>query len=208
MDFTQTPVTPALFEKSNIYPLSSLVERIPINDFFPSTSPIEVELGSGDGSFLAQYAAKNPAINLVGVERLLGRLRKTDRKSLRRNLKNVRLIRIEAAYFIEWLLPPNSISGLHVYFPDPWPKRKHRKFRLVNERFPEIAHRALKPGSLLHLRTDHQEYAGQMTEVMSSDPRFVPAPIPPDLLEIITDFEAQFLKEGRPIHRASYLKPA
>ena len=145
---------------SLIYRPPSWVERLPLREMFSprgrerraagqiaAAAPacaeqelgaplLEVELGSGDGSFLAQRAAAYPERNFLGVERLLGRLRKLDRKARRAGLTNVRLLRIEAGYFLEYLLPATSVHALHLYFPDPWPKRKHRKNRLVNERFP------------------------------------------------------------------------
>ena len=121
---------------SLIYTLPSIVERIDLAKLFPTAQPLEVELGSGDGSFLAEYARLHPERNFIGVERLLGRIRKLDRKSRRMGLTNLRGVRIESSYFLEYLLPPGSAVALHVYFPDPWPKRKHRRHRLINERFP------------------------------------------------------------------------
>src|ERR1043166_8435137 len=128
---------------SVIYEIRSIIERLDLNELFPAEQPLEVELGSGDGSFLVVYAARYPGRNFIGVERLLGRIRKLDRKALRANLTNARAIRIEASYFLQYLLPPHSVQTLHIYFPDPWPKRKHQRHRLINESFPAIAHHAL-----------------------------------------------------------------
>src|SRR5437016_9639882 len=114
-----TPVSTA--ESSDlIYDLPSILERIALTKIFPKEQPLEVELGSGDGSFLAEYARLHPEHNFIGVERLLGRLRKLDRKGRRAGLTNVRGVRIESSYFLEYLLPPNSAVALHIYFPDPW----------------------------------------------------------------------------------------
>ena len=77
-----------------------------------------------------------PDRNFIGVERLLGRIRKLDRKGRRAGLTNLRGVQIESSYFLQYLLPPRSASVLHIYFPDPWPKKKHRKYRLINESFP------------------------------------------------------------------------
>src|SRR2546423_14873042 len=128
-----------------IYELPSVLERLDLRGIFPQAQPLEVELGSGDGSFLAEHAQRHPDRNFIGVERLLGRLRKLDRKGRRAGLANLRGIRIESAYFLEYLLPLHGAAALHVYFPDPWPKRKHWRHRLVNERFPLIPQRALAP---------------------------------------------------------------
>jgi len=116
---------------SLIYTLPSIIERIDLAMLFPRQQPLEVELGSGDSSFLVEYAQQNAGRNFLGVERLLGRIRKLDRKGRRAELANLRGVRIESAYFLEYLLPPHSAVALHIYFPDPWPKRKHRRNRLI-----------------------------------------------------------------------------
>ena len=176
--------------------LESILQPLDVNKYFPKAAPLEVELGSGDGTFLARYAAARPACNFIGVERLLGRLRKLDRKGRRAGLANLRVVRIEAAYFLEFLLPKNSASALHVYFPDPWPKRRHRKNRLINERFPHLALAALVPGGTVYLRTDDADYFAQMESVFRACEFFAPVPTPPTLSEIITDFERGFAARG------------
>src|SRR5689334_18237583 len=104
-----------------IYPLTSILERLELSRLFVKDQPLEVELGSGDGSFLVEYARMHPEHNFIGVERLLGRIRKIDRKGRRAGLTNLRGVRIESSYFLEYLLPQHSASALHLYFPDPWP---------------------------------------------------------------------------------------
>ncbi len=170
--------------------------RLDLAQVFPRPLPLEVELGAGDGSFLVQYAQGNPDCNFLGVERLLGRLRKIDRKGRRAGLLNLRVIRIEASYFLEYLLPPNSTRALHVYFPDPWPKRKHRRKRLVNEGFPELARHALQPGGVVHLRTDDPDYFAQMTAVFGAGTPFQEIEVPPSLAGLLTDFERDFHARG------------
>ncbi|MFM1768517.1 MAG: tRNA ((7)-)-methyltransferase [Verrucomicrobiota bacterium] len=182
----------------------SWVDPLPLARLFPEPRPLEVELGSGDGSFLAQWAALQPGHNFLGVERLLGRLRKLDRKARRLSLGNVRLLRIEAAYFLRYLLPPASVQALHVYFPDPWPKRRHRAHRLINAAFTEAAARAVVPGGLVYLRTDDTDYFGQMTEVFGAAPAFRAEATPEALAAITTDFERGFLARGIPTQRAAY----
>jgi len=189
---------------SLIYPLASILERLEPAKLFPKPQPLEVELGSGDGSFLAQYAAGHPERNFIGVERLLGRLRKLDRKGRRAGLTNLRGVRIESAYFLEYLLPPHSASALHVYFPDPWPKRRHRRHRLLNERFPALAGQALAPGGTVYLRTDDQPYFEQMTSVFAASPAFRPADTPAELAGLLTDFQRDFVARGIATRGAAY----
>jgi tRNA (guanine-N7-)-methyltransferase len=187
-----------------IYPLVSIVERLELARIFPEPQPLEVELGSGDGSFLVNYARLHPERNFLGVERLLGRLRKLDRKSLRAGLANLRGLRIESSYFLEYLLPRHSVAALHIYFPDPWPKRKHRKNRLVNARFTEIACQALAPGGLVYLRTDDEDYYGQMLAVFAGNSLFKTVETPAELTAVATDFERNFHARGVKILRAAY----
>lgn len=182
----------------------SWVDPLPLAGLFPGVQPLEVELGSGDGSFLAQWAASHPARNFLGVERLLGRLRKLDRKARRQDLRNLRLLRIEAAYFLRYLLPPASVEAIHLYFPDPWPKRRHRAHRLVNPAFTEAAARALVPGGVVYLRTDDTDYFAQMLEVFGGAPAFRPVETPPELAAVVTDFERGFNAQGIPTRRAAY----
>jgi tRNA (guanine-N7-)-methyltransferase len=189
-----------------IYPLLSIVERIDLAKLFPGDQPLEleVELGSGDSSFLAEYARLHPEHNFIGVERLLGRIRKLDRKGRRAGLTNLRGVRIESAYFLEYLLPPHSAVSLHIYFPDPWPKRKHRRHRLINERFPVLARQALATGGTVYLRTDDQDYFGQMLAVFAADPTFRPVETPAALSALPTDFEKDFQALGISTLRAAY----
>jgi tRNA (guanine-N7-)-methyltransferase len=179
-----------------IYPLTSILERIDLARLFPLSQPLEVELGSGDGSFLVEYARRHPEHNFIGVERLLGRLRKIDRKGRRTGLSNLCGIRIESSYFLQYLLPPHSASALHIYFPDPWPKRKHRRHRLINEQFPALAHRALVPGGMVYLRTDDADYFAQMKSVFAASVAFAQVETPVELQELLTDFERGFRARG------------
>ena len=187
-----------------VYELPSIVERVDLTRVFAKSQPLEVELGCGDASFLAEYAEWHPERNFIGVERLLGRIRKLDRKGRRVGLTNLRGVRIESAYFLEWLLPPHSASALHVYFPDPWPKKKHRKNRLINERFPELARAALAPVGVVYLRTDDADYFEQMQAVIAANAAFQPVETPPNLAGLPTDFETDFLAKGIKTLRAAF----
>lgn len=189
---------------SLLYRPPSFFERLSLAALFPLDQPLEVELGCGDSTLIVELARRHPDRNFLGVERLLGRIRKLDRKGRRLGLANLRGLRIEAAYCLEYLLPPACVSALHVYFPDPWPKRKHWRHRLVNQRFPALAAAVLVPGGRVHLRTDDPPYFAQMREVFAQDPRFTAEDPPPALAELLTDFEREFLAQGKPTHRVSY----
>jgi tRNA (guanine-N7-)-methyltransferase len=187
-----------------IYELPSVLERLDLALLFQKQQTLEVELGCGDGSFLINYAGLHPERNFIGVERLLGRINKVDRKGRRAGLTNVRGVRIESAYFLQYLLPPHAASALHIYFPDPWPKKKHRKHRLINERFPQLAANALTPGGVVCLRTDDADYFEQMTAVFAVAPEFQLIETPAELSAVLTDFENEFIARGIQTRRAAY----
>lgn len=171
---------------------------------FSKPQPIEVELGCGDSNLIVELARRHPERNFLGVERLWGRLKKLDRKGRRAGLSNLRGLRIEASYCLEFLLPPNSIQTLHIYFPDPWPKRRHWNKRLVNARFTGVAATRLLPGGVVYLRTDDDAYFRQMTEVFGTSTAFRPVDTPTELAETLTDFEKEFLAQGKATHHAAY----
>jgi tRNA (guanine-N7-)-methyltransferase len=193
-----------MHDSSLIIPLPSIVDRLAPGELFDHPRPLEVELGSGDGSFIVRYAELHPERNFIGVERLLGRLRKIDRKGRRAGLRNLRAVRIEASYFLEYLLPPGSTLAIHIYFPDPWPKRKHRRHRLVNERFPEVAKNALAAGGTVYLRTDDADYFSQMQRVFAASSFFEEVRTPEELSSVPTDFERGFHARGVSTLRSAF----
>jgi tRNA (guanine-N7-)-methyltransferase len=193
-------------EESLIFKPENIVLQLPLAELFPKAQPLHVELGAGDGSFLAAYAKAHPELNFLGVERLLGRLRKIERKSRRNHLENVRLIRIEAAYLTQFLLPAGSVAAVHIYFPDPWPKRRHWKNRLVTPEFTELLRRALQPEGIVYLRTDNEDYFKQMVVSFNENVNFREEQTPAELSAFITDFERNFNLRGIPTLRAAYRK--
>jgi tRNA (guanine-N7-)-methyltransferase len=184
--------------------LRSIVEPLDLAQIFPKSQPLEVELGCGDASFLVEYARRNLEKNFIGVERLLGRISKLDKKGRRAGLQNLRGARIESSYFLKYILPPNSATALHIYFPDPWPKKRHRKYRLINENFPALARAALMAGGIIYLRTDDPDYFAQMMEVFGGSREFQKIETPVELAELLTDFEREFNAQGIKTLRAAY----
>jgi tRNA (guanine-N7-)-methyltransferase len=128
------------------------------SDIFGNDYPLEVDLGCGDGSFLIEMAQHYPERNFLGVERLLGRVRGVCKRIQELGLTNVKVLRLESQYTLEYLLAPASVSRLHLLCPDPWPKARHHKRRLVQQKFLHILHQVLIPGSEFLFKTDHPEY--------------------------------------------------
>ena len=187
-----------------IFDLPTILQPLDLAALFARPQRLEVELGCGDASFLVEYARREPGGNFIGVERLLGRLQKLDRKGRRAGLNNVRGLRIESSYFLRYLLPAHSTAALHIYFPDPWPKKKHRRHRLINGQFPALARAALTPGGCVFLRTDDPDYFGQMNEVFGAAEGFAATDTPAALAGIATDFEREFNARGVPTLRAAF----
>jgi tRNA (guanine-N7-)-methyltransferase len=193
-----------LSQANLVVELRSIVEPLVLQDLFVTPQPLEVELGCGDASFLLEWAQSHPETNFIGVERLLGRITKLDRKGRRAGLKNLRGVRIESAYFLQYLLPPHSAGAIHIYFPDPWPKKRHHKNRLINEQFPALARAALTPNGKVFLRTDDAPYFSQMTEVFAADKGFEKIETPAALTAVFTDFEKGFHARGIHTLRSAY----
>ena len=183
-------------ESSLIFRPDSYVDRLDLAKVFVRERPLEVELGSGDGGFLLAWAAAHPERNFLGVERFLGRLRKLDRKGRRAGLANLRLLRLEASYFLKYMLPLASVAVLHVYFPDPWPKRRHHKNRLINAEFVQAAAGALRLAGQVYVRTDDTDYFAQILSAFAMQPRFELVETPEALKGIWTDFEKEFRAQG------------
>ena len=197
---------PVVAPSGALYRLTNLTDSIPVADLFPTRAPVDLEIGCGDGSFLARYAKLHPELNFFGIERLLGRVHKLEKKALLGGLTNLRILSIEASYLLRYLLNPESFSAIHVYFPDPWPKKKHHKNRLVNQEFTGHAEKLLGSRGWVHLRTDNLDYFEQMLRVFDAAPAFERTLPPEGLLNVRTDFETDFHKLGVPTKWVSYRK--
>lgn len=177
-------------------------------EIFQSDRPLEVDLGCGDGSFLLAMAGEYPDRNFLGVERLLGRVRKVCRRARKAGLDNVRLLRLESRYTIEWLLPESSVSRLHLLCPDPWPKSRHHRRRIFQLPFLEAVRKVLEPGGEFLFMTDHPEYFEWSEEIMEDCTILERLPWEEnDFFYPKTDFQLQWEAEGKSMHRMRLRKP-
>jgi tRNA (guanine-N7-)-methyltransferase len=164
--------------------------------------PLEIDLGCGDGSFLLALARHAPETNFLGVERLLGRVRKVCREARKSDLPNLRVLRLESRYTVEWLLPPSSVRRLHLLCPDPWPKVRHHRRRLVQPEFLDAVHRLLEPGGEFLFMTDHPEYYEWTEELAGPCRLFERIDWPEDAFFYPkTDFQVQWEAEGKVLRR-------
>jgi tRNA (guanine-N7-)-methyltransferase len=180
------------------------LDRIGFQGLFAEKNPLELEVGMGRGDFLLSHAAAKPSCNFIGVERKLVIARRAGNKLAAAKLGNVRILQVEISHFLEACVPPGALRAVHIYFPDPWPKKRHAKRRFFTPANMELLRRALAPGALVHVRTDHRDYFAEMSLVLGRCPFLEPVPVPDELLCHQTAFERRFLKHGMPIHRASY----
>ena len=168
------------------------------SSIFSENQPLEVDLGCGDGSFLLGMAEHHPERNFLGVERLLGRVRKVCKRAKRGNIDNLKVLRLESRYTVEWLLPPGSVSRLHLLCPDPWPKVRHHRRRLIQQDFLEAVYKVLEPGGEFLFKTDHDEYFEWAEEKVAEFGRFESLPWPEDAFFYPkTDFQIQWEAEGK-----------
>lgn len=137
-----------------------------LEEIFARKAPLEVDLGCGDGTFVLDLAEQFPERNFLAVERLLGRVRKVSRRAEKRGLTNVKVLRLDSKYVVEWLLPKLAVERIHLLCPDPWPKAKHHKRRLFQEGFLRALQALLVEGGEFLFKTDHDEYFEWSEEVM------------------------------------------
>ena len=186
-------------------------EQVRWDRLFGNESPVEVEIGCGKGRFLINSAMAYPGINYIGIERALRYFRIMKERVVRRELGNVRLLRDDAVYFVERFIPDGAVSAYHIYFPDPGPKKRHRKRRLFNPRFLEEIERTLAVEGTLDFATDYVEYYEEIRALLEASDRLdALEEIPERVRELgrdLTNFETKYTAEGRAIHRGAYVKP-
>ena len=175
----------------------SIVAPIELEKTFGRVAPLQVDLGCGDGSFICALAQQMPEKDFLGIERLLGRVRSAGHKAA--TIRNVRLLRMESSYTVRYLLPAGSVETFYLLFPDPWPKRRHWRRRIVTGEFLHAISQALAKNGRLLIATDQLAYFERITETVRANPDFTinnPASI--DLPR--TKFERKFRAQGMPIH--------
>ena len=198
--------------------------------WFATPGPFELEIGCGKGGFLLHRARSHPHLRLLGIEWANKYFRYCADRMARWGVGNVRVMRTDAGPFVMRNLPDDCLSALHLYHPDPWPKKRHHKRRLVQTEFVEAVARRLRAGGRWYLQTDHAEYFEQMTLLLdphtafsrldAATPDCMPPPIEDESLTdaepaapavtpwVGTNFETKYRREGREIYRAVYQRHA
>jgi tRNA (guanine-N7-)-methyltransferase len=178
---------------------------------FGNGHPVEIEVGPGKGLFLLTSAQARPGVNFLGVEVVRKYQLFAATRLAKRGLRNARAACADARAFLRDCVRGGSVDTVHVYFPDPWWKKRHHKRRVFTEEFVATCARVLKPGGRLLAATDVEEYAGLMAELLARQPALAPVP-PPEPgtpahdLDYLTNFERKFRKQGMPIYRLAYAR--
>ena len=176
------------------------------SEVFGRSSPVEVDLGAGDGVYAEARAKRESDRNFVAVERLLGRATKIAKKAIRNQLTNLKVLRLESAYFIKNLCAQSSLDAITVRYPDPWPKRRHHANRLLQKEFFEDAARAVISGGCMKLTTDDREYFEWAQKEAEKCSAWVPDLSWTGVDEPTSEFEELFAKEGREVYRKAWRK--
>lgn len=179
--------------------------------WFGRSAPLVLEIGPGDGTATAEMAAAAPEVDHLAVDVFEPGLARLILLIRERGLTNLRLVRGDAVDLLREVVPEESLAGIRIYFPDPWPKRRHHKRRLIQPPFVALAASRLQPGGVLHLATDWADYAQQMRAVCDAEPRLEPTGdrtadgwwVRPSWRPV-TKFERRAHQEGRDVHDLLY----
>ncbi len=204
---------PRLDLSSHLLSLADLPSPFDPAGVFPAAGPVELEVGSGKGLFLTSAATAMPERNFLGIEIAHGYARLIAGKLAAAKLPNARIIHGDAGFLVGSLLPDASLAGMHVYFPDPWWKARHRKRRVLSEPFLTQAGRVLGAGAVLHVWTDVEEYfleamAAARATGLYGEPHDEPAGDPGHNLDDRTHFERRTRLAGMPVWRAALERTA
>lgn len=189
-------------------PDSPLLLPAPPLDFqqiFGNSHPVEIEIGSGKGMFLVAAAIARPGVNFFGIEIERKYALFTASRIARRHLGNAKIACTDARWLLRERIAEASIAALHVYFPDPWWKNRHRKRKLMTPDFAEECARVLQPGGRLHFITDVADYFAATLQMLHEIPELMPDE-PESPAESLTNFERKYRLEGRPIYRACFMR--
>lgn len=174
--------------------------------WFGNANPVILEIGSGKGRFLLATAMERPDVNVIGIEKSLHYHRVIRDRFLKRDLRNIRLINHDAFVVLQKMIPDASLAEVHIYFPDPWPKKRERKRRIIRPEALAEFRRVLVEGGMGIYVTDHQEYfesAAPLVEAaFERTERRIPGPDDPPR----TNYEAKYREEGRPIFEIRFWK--
>ena len=177
-----------------------------LNQIFPEKTKVIMEIGSGMGEATAQIAKANPEVGYVAVEMHSPGLAALLILINQMELENIKLIREDATYLLANHIPENSIDGIHLLFPDPWPKNRQHKRRMVQSEFIEMVGRKLKQGGYIHIATDWQPYSDWIKVRFDNSDSFSGGVVDRPSWRVLSKFEGQGLRKGHQVTDFKYIK--
>jgi tRNA (guanine-N7-)-methyltransferase len=177
-----------------------------LNKIFPEKTKVIMEIGSGMGEATAQIAKANPEVGYVAVEMHSPGLAALLILINQMELENIKLIREDATYLLANHIPDNSVDGIHLLFPDPWPKNRQHKRRIVQSEFIEMVGKKLKPGGFIHIATDWQPYADWIKVRFDKSGSFSGGVVDRPSWRVLSKFEGQGLRKGHQVTDFRYIK--
>ena len=177
-----------------------------LNQIFPEKTKVIMEIGSGMGEATAQIAKANPEVGYVAVEMHSPGLAALLILINQMDLENIKLIREDSTYLLANHIPDNSIDGIHLLFPDPWPKNRQHKRRMVQSEFIEMVGRKLKQGGFIHIATDWQSYADWIKVRFDKSESFSGGVVDRPSWRVLSKFEGQGLRKGHQVTDFKYIK--
>ena len=197
--------TLAMTQSWDLYAIEIKSELI-LNQIFPEKTKVIMEIGSGMGEATAQIAKANPEVGYVAVEMHSPGLAALLILINQMELENIKLIREDATYLLANHIPDNSLDGIHLLFPDPWPKNRQHKRRMVQSEFIEMVGRKLKPGGFIHIATDWQPYADWIKVRFDKSESFSGGVVDRPSWRVLSKFEGQGLRKGHQVTDFKYIK--
>jgi tRNA (guanine-N7-)-methyltransferase len=181
---------------------AQLPKPIDFAALFGNANPVELEIGMGKGTFLTEQAKARPDVNFFGIEWARWFWRYASDRLRRSGAANARTIRAEASFFLREFVADHALAVVHIYFPDPWPKARHHKRRLIQPPFVKELQRVLIPGGRVQIVTDHKDYFEQIEQaVRGSTLTVIDYNRPGSAAEgefVGTNFERKYRRDGRP----------
>jgi tRNA (guanine-N7-)-methyltransferase len=199
-----------------VEPVGLEADRLPkpldLPALFGDDHPVELEIGMGKGTFLIEQAKARPQVNFLGIEYARWFWRYASDRLRRAGCGNVHTVRAEASFFLREFIGDGALAAVHIYFPDPWPKSRHHKRRLIQPPFALELARVLIPGGRVRIVTDHREYFEQIQQVIEGSPLKKVEYDPPGSAAagecVGSNFERKYRRQGRPFYSLAAIRPS
>lgn len=201
----------------DLKPWFQVIDDVPCplqwSEFFGNNHPVELDIGCGRGLFTFTASTSNPGTNYLGMELDFKEGRRAARRLQKRDLPNARIIGGDCRVLLEKIIPANTVAAAHVYFPDPWWKKRHKKRRLFTDEFVDLLYRVVEPSGFVHSWTDVEDYFHVISGLMDHDQRFAKCEPPRERaaehdMDYQTSFERKKRKLGLPIYRGLWQRDA